>query len=232
MTRAGLQVDERLPTGRVKVSLLDGEPSYDIVHPSAWDAIEAPGVMPELQLLYHGSLALRSDVSKRTCRQIRNSSPGLVFVDVNLRAPWWSIEQVREDILGADWIKMNREEFDILMPGGSGVLARAEKALIDHELQGILLTDGSRGAELLTVGGEHESVQPANGLEVVDTVGAGDAMASVVVLGLLRGWPLGPCLEQAQVFASMIVGQRGATIRDSHFYQSFIDRCISRGLDI
>ena len=41
MDTTGLQTDPRQPTGRVSVLFDDGEPSYDIVHPCAYDAIEA-----------------------------------------------------------------------------------------------------------------------------------------------------------------------------------------------
>jgi len=37
-----LQTDEKLPTGKVIVELEDGEPSYDIIAPAAYDAIETP----------------------------------------------------------------------------------------------------------------------------------------------------------------------------------------------
>ena len=41
MDTRGLQTDPARPTGRVEVSFVDGEPTYDIVHPCAYDAIEA-----------------------------------------------------------------------------------------------------------------------------------------------------------------------------------------------
>ncbi len=60
----GLQTDPVHPTGRVIVSLRDGEPSFDIVTDSAWDFIaadELPDLTPAI--LYHGSLAVRHPVS-------------------------------------------------------------------------------------------------------------------------------------------------------------------------
>ena len=89
-------------------------------------------------------------------------------------------------------------------------------------MRGLLLTNGSHGARLLTADGAHHEVRPAGGVEVVDTVGAGDALAAVMILGLLRGWPLGLTLVRAQAFASAIVGQRGATVCDRAFYDPFI----------
>jgi fructokinase len=60
-------------------------------------------------------------------------------------------------------------------------------------------------------------------LTVVDTVGAGDAFASVLLLGINQDWPLQQAMERAQAFASALVGQRGATVQDTHFYQAFVD---------
>lgn len=218
MDSDGLQLDQDLPTGRVQVTISHGEPAYQIVHPAAWDAIEPPAAIPATALLYHGSLALRDQVSRRAWRSLRDSRPGLVFVDVNLRPPWWSREQVLHDISDADWVKLNHDELDQLAPGTASSRGRAESLLQDMNLQGLLLTDGARGASLLTADAEYLETRPACGIVVVDTVGAGDALTAVMVLGLVRGWPLQTSLDRAQSFASAMVGQRGATVQDADFY--------------
>ena len=90
MDTAGLQTDPRRPTGRVGVRFDDGEPGYDIVHPCAYDAIdEPPQDSVGCALLYHGSLALRDAVSRQSAQALMTGKPETVFVDVNLRAPWW-----------------------------------------------------------------------------------------------------------------------------------------------
>lgn len=218
MDSSGLQTDARLPTGRVQVRIENGEPSYEIVHPAAWDAVEPPASIPEMALLYHGSLALRDPRSRRAWRRLRERCTGLVFVDVNLRAPWWDREQLLEDVQGADWVKLNRHEFDQLVPGAGNARSRAEVFLRNFSLRGVVMTDGERGAEVLTAKGEHLESRPARGIVVADTVGAGDGLAAVMVLGLMRNWPLEVCLERAQFFASTIVGRRGATVSDMDFY--------------
>ncbi|WP_232224975.1 PfkB family carbohydrate kinase [Acidihalobacter ferrooxydans] len=58
---------------------------------------------------------------------------------------------------------------------------------------------------------------------MVDTVGAGDAFDSVLLLGLARGWPLEQILGRAQSFASAVVGQRSATTNPD-FYRPFVDQ--------
>jgi fructokinase len=224
MDLAGLQVDGRLPTGRVQVHIRDGEPSYDIVHPAAWDAIDPPQPAAPLSLLYHGSLALRDPASRRSLRSLREGQPGVIFIDVNLRPPWWRRQQVLQDITGAHWIKLNRDELDQLAPGEASARARMESLLQNIGLRGLLLTDGARGAAVVTATGDYLETRPACGIVVADTVGAGDALAAVMVLGLLRGWSLQASLERAQSFASAMVGQHGATVQDPGFYRPFAEQ--------
>ncbi|MEE4146490.1 MAG: PfkB family carbohydrate kinase, partial [Halieaceae bacterium] len=104
-----LQTDPRRPTGRVAVSFADGEPAYDIVADCAYDNIEPITAAP-CQLLYHGSLAARGAGSAGALRQLRASGPQTVFVDVNLRPPWWTPQAVQELLQGAHWVKLNSDE--------------------------------------------------------------------------------------------------------------------------
>ena len=226
MDPAGLQTDPELPTGRVRVYIEDDEPSYDIVHPSAWDAIDDPDCPSGgCALLYHGSLALRDAISRRACDALRARCPAIVFIDVNLRPPWYHAERLLAGLEGAHWVKLNRDELDELAPG-----ATARDFMASLGLRGLLLTEGSRGARLLTADGAEFTARPGGDVEVVDTVGAGDAMASIMILGLLRGWPLQLTLDRAQAFASAIVGRRGATVRDPAFYAPFADRFRQSGI--
>ncbi len=86
------------------------------------------------------------------------------------------------------------------------------------------MTLGGEGALGLSADGGLDRVAPAPAIEVVDTVGAGDAFAAVLILGILHGWPFAITLERAQSFASRIVGQRGATVADAALYTPLIDR--------
>lgn len=213
-----LQRDPDLPTGRVTVRFAaGGEPAYDIVHPCAYDAI-AKVRAGSCRLLYHGSLALREATSRRTLNLLKQQCNGLLFVDVNLRPPWWHREQVLEMVRGADWVKINADELAELEPEVDGVAFMAE-----HELRGLILTHGAAGAEVLTDAGEKVAVQPEQGLSVVDSVGAGDAFAAIMILGLSNGWPLAQTASRAQRFATALVGRRGATVDDCAFYRPFID---------
>lgn len=221
MSLDGVQTDESLPTGKVVVSFDDGEPAYEIVHPAAWDAIgplEQPG---SSGLLYHGSLALRSQQSRESLAMFRAAGAGRVFVDINLRPPWYEREVLLEALNGADWVKLNGFELDHLAPASGAIRHRARAFIEQYGLEGLVLTLGAEGAAVMTSEGGCFEAKPVRGIEVRDTVGAGDALASVTILGLASGWPMQTTLDRAQSFASAIVGCRGATVDDPAFYARF-----------
>jgi fructokinase len=222
MNTAGMQRDPHHPTGIVRVSLAAGEPSYDIVADSAYDFIAADTLptVPSGALLYHGTLALRNAPSAAALAALRAHTRA-VFLDVNLRAPWWTVEQARGLLDGARWVKLNADELAVLAAAGDDPEAHAADLMERHELELVYGTLGADGAFALAADGSLERVWPGASIEVVDAVGAGDGFASVLILGLLRGWALGETLERAQAFASAIVGRRGATVHEPHFYAAF-----------
>jgi fructokinase len=225
MSLDGLQVDQDRSTGRVTVSLDGGEPSYNIVADSAYDFITSdilPSGAPGL--IYHGSLALRNDASRSALEALKSRSKATIFLDVNLRTPWWRRADVLAMLDGADWAKLNRDELAQLGDGGTEEIASAEDFRVAHALQGLVLTRGAEGALGLEDGAEPVEIRPKPVAEIVDAVGAGDAFASILILGLRLGWPLATTTERAQTFASELVQQRGATISDIGFYRSFAEQ--------
>ena len=94
--------------------------------------------------------------------------------------------------------------------------------LAQHSLEVLIVTCGSLGALALNNAGECFEVAPTGNLPVVDTVGAGDAFSAVLLLGMQLDWSLPVTMERAQTFASALVSQRGATVQDLSFYQTFI----------
>lgn len=225
MDLAGLQTDARHPTGSVRIALQGGDARFEILADQAYDHI-ALAEVPDLErpaLLYHGSLALRHATSRDTLGALiaRNDIP--VYFDVNLRPPWWAEGDVLRWTGRADWVKLNQDELALLSPEPADMGARARGFLARYALQGVLLTLGKDGALLLTATGALHGARPEATVQVVDTVGAGDAFTAVFLLGQLRGWPSPLTLERAQRFASAIVGVRGATVADRAFYRAFLD---------
>jgi fructokinase len=223
MRTDNLQIDPQRPTGRVNVNFVNGEPEYDITEQCAYDAIAVEPKGYDCRLLYHGSLALRESTSRQTIESIKSGRPDIVFIDVNLRPPWWQRTQVLNMLDGADWVKLNTDELNLLDTSNKQGTAKGKQFLDHHKLKGLLVTHGSAGAELITADGEHYTIRPTENIDVVDTVGAGDAFASVMILGLANNWPLDITLGRAQNFASALVTHRGATVSDPVFYDAFIE---------
>lgn len=224
MDTGSVQTDPNRPTGRVTVQLVDNEPSYDIVADCAYDAIEArPDAVPGDAFVYHGSLAIRSATSRQALDAIaRTARAGTLFLDVNLRPPWWNRDDVLARVRAADWVKLNADELAMLAPAAGDRNVQARDFLAAKGLQGLILTLGAEGASAITAGGEHHTVHPGVAVSIVDTVGAGDAFTAVSILGIISGWPLATTLERAQAFASQIVGRRGATVDERAFYAPLI----------
>ena len=225
MSTAGLQKDSTYPTGLVSVTIKNDEPSFNILTDRAYDHISADALPPiKPSLIYHGSLAVRHPDSAATLSTIKQRFDAPVFIDVNLRPPWWQHETLNNLLQDANWIKLNNDEIDILIEGKATALEKGRELLQRYNVETVVLTLGAEGAIALTLNGEQSRVAPSQALNIVDTVGAGDAFSSVCILGHLKKWPVSTTLERAQAFASAIVQIRGATINNKDFYQPFMDK--------
>jgi len=225
MDTSGLQLDSAHPTGSVDISIEGSEPSFDIVDNQAYDFIDPATVppLPDCVLLYHGSLAVRNAGSGQALQQLQQGRDLQRLVDVNLRPPWWQRETVLSLLQGARWVKLNEAELVLLVPEADALQEQMQYLQARCGAELVVVTRGAAGAMALTATGEEFRVTPQGQGEVIDTVGAGDAFTSVLLLGLLRDWSLPLMLERAQAFASAITGIRGATRNDPGFYQPFMD---------
>lgn len=219
-----LQTDYSHPTGRVSIKLKDGQPTFSILDEQAYDYIDhaaLPDVKPGL--LYHGSLGVRHEVSAAALQAIMTKYNPRVFLDVNLRDPWWQKDHVLALINQATWVKINDDEINALVNGNAPMLDKAYTLQQQYGLELVILTEGKRGALAVDSAGGVYHVNPESELEIVDTVGAGDAFASVCITGIVNDWPVQDILDRAQAFASLVVQQRGATVSDSTVYTGLLD---------
>lgn len=217
LSPAGVQRDPELATGQVRVSFSeDNEPSFDIVAPAAWDAIEyAPaadliGEMPFA--LVFGTLGQRDPRSREAIRRLRQRAAAR-FYDVNLRPPFTTPELVLDSLEGADLVKMNGEELQEV--GRWAAIDAVEKKMVAQQLlkkynvSVLVVTEGASGAWLMV--GEHCYEHPGFPVRVADTVGSGDAFFATLIEGYLHGRPWPESLERANRRGSYVAGQHGAT---------------------
>jgi fructokinase len=222
MCQDHLAVVPEYPTGKVTVSLNNGEPSYTIEENQAYDNIPQ-SCLPEQTtgLLYFGSLALRTAHNRHILSELRKHHQGKLFVDINLRSPFWTKDSVLELLNRVHWLKLNENELSQLSEESDAETA-ARHLKTQYDMEGIVVTCGSRGAFALGPDNHIIQVKPKQVQEVQDTVGAGDAFASVLLLGLLRSWNLEDTLTRAQDFASAVVGIQGAVSTTPEFYQTYL----------
>ena len=222
-----LQRDAEHPTGQVAVTIADGQPSYAILPDQAYDFIETPVIAAaDFSLVYHGSLITRSPTSRAALDQLCEYSRLPLFMDVNLRDPWWEQGAVMERVKQARWVKLNDEELDTLLRrtlARSEIQPAAEQLRAEAGLELLVVTLGADGAWILTAEGAQYG-EPVRVDEIADTVGAGDAFSAVILLGLLSGWSVPLMLQRALQFAAQICRQRGATALDRSLYDEFIQR--------
>ncbi|GAB6039968.1 carbohydrate kinase family protein [Endothiovibrio diazotrophicus] len=221
MTTEGVQRDPDHPTGQVRITMEGSSHRFEILPDQAYDFI-APDLPPATpSLLYHGSLAARNPVSRTALDALKRLALP-TFVDINLRAPWWDPLSVEARLAGARWVKINDEELALIE--GDGPLAEVAQRLRGRlGCAALVVTRGDAGALIVTADGVIEGA-PVRVAEVVDTVGAGDAFASVVILGLHRGWELAETLARALEFGAELCRRRGATIADPATYQELLNR--------
>ena len=228
LDESALQVDPEHPTGRVEVTVAAGEPSYRFWEDVAFDHLEPPtaAVLDQrLGLLYHGSLVFRSPHSRRTINQLKRSLGCPVFVDINVRQPHFDLQWLAELIDDAEHVKLNLDEL-WLLSGDAPQAAddwdarRRSAAALQrrHRIGNVWLTAGSEGAGWIGPAGEFERVPAHAVAELVDTVGAGDAFAAMVIRGILAGTAPQESLRRAAEFAARVCGVRGAGVADRSFY--------------
>ncbi len=223
---SGIQVDDGHPTGTVRVTVDAGQPRFEVTAEQAYDYIDSAPCLALARdtapsAIYHGTLVIRSSVSRTTLASLKSQSPTPTFIDLNLRSPWWDDALVSHALTGARWVKLNEDELHIVheQVGGRANslydIAGDVRKKFDFEL--LIVTLGADGAFAVTAEDVVE-VQPTRVKNLVDTVGAGDGFSSVALFGLLNNWPLDQTLRRAADFAALICANRGATLADQRIY--------------
>jgi fructokinase len=229
INRAGLQIDPKHPTGVVSVQMDAGEPHFIILPDQAYDYIDKKGAEKFVEddsgfFLYHGTLALRNQISCSTLKALVHDKKVKVFLDVNLREPWWSKSTVVESLEQATWLKCNTDEIH-LIASLAHLKAQTDEEIAfalykKYNLDKIFITKGAQGAMVMCGKDTIHSSQPAPVAQLIDTVGAGDGFSAVSILGLISGWEDSVLLERAVRFASEICQIQGATITEAAMYKN------------
>jgi fructokinase len=243
MDREAIQIDNEHPTGRVDIKLKSGEPSYQFLDNVAFDHIEMPTdeiLARDYGVLYHGSLAMRSPQSMKTILDVRRQVKCPVFVDINIRQPFFEVSWIDPLLRDADHLKLNADELRLITAvvqrnstshaaegAGQGSddawsLLRSKAQVIQRtfDVKTVWITYGERGAGCLRDDGQFFHSDAAALGKMADTVGAGDAFAAMIIKGILAGTSPSESLSLATAFAARVCSLHGATTVDLDFYSS------------
>lgn len=217
LTTDFVQVASEYPTSTVQVQLDEkGSPTYTIVENVAWDAIDFDAANYDMietaDALVYGSLAARNQQTRTTLLALLQRAKLKVF-DLNLRKPFYSFELLEQLLHSADVVKLSDEEL-IEIAENQGLTGYSEVQLLQilkekYHLQGILLTKGKHGALYLNEAGCYQS--DSFPVDVVDTVGAGDAFLACFLKNLLHNESPETCLVRACALGAMVAARRGGT---------------------
>lgn len=222
MTQSRMQVDKQHETGRVDIELVDNEPHYDIKQHVAYDFIDSTtsSDLNTESVLYHGTLALRGSTSYETLQKITAKQDLSVFVDINLRTPWWNKQTTCALLERATWVKLNQDEMKQLGYQSADIKQDMTRMQTNFQLEQLIVTCGEAGALVRTNDGQFHQQKPQLATQLMDTVGAGDAFSAMYLHGLLNNWDIAKSLDCATRFASRVVSLRGAISTQTELYQN------------
>ncbi len=176
------------PTGTVSVTVdAQGQPSYVLHRPAAYDFVKLPDLDSEPQWIYHGTLQLIEPRMRALLNELTSRYPQASrFYDINLRKNSYTTELVLDLMRSATVVKLNEDELAQLQPHASIEIFCRQNAARFH-WKAVCVTRGDRGCAIL-YGDEYIEI-PAVPIKVADAVGAGDAFAAAFLHGLNEGWP-------------------------------------------
>lgn len=214
-----VQIDPVQPTGTVAVSVNEkGVPHYTFAENAAWEQLEATKValqaVREAHAICFGTLGQRNPVARKAIQALVTAAPAdaLKIFDINLRLDFYSRDVIEESMHLSNVLKLNDEELAVLTSMFSlhgDARGRIKWLVRTFGFEVVVMTSGPSGS--LIYQEDRWSELPPQPVQVVDTVGAGDAFAAALTMGLLARMPLEDVHGFAAQVARHVCSQRGAT---------------------
>ncbi len=203
-----------LPTGTCQVTLDENKvPSYDLVKNTAWDRIDTSLVKGDFDVLYFGTLALRDEYNKNSLEELLERQKfSEIFVDVNLRKPFYTLETVRFAVENATVLKVSDEELSEV----ARCLNTEENCFVKHislcfkNIKLVIITKGKDGSLAYDLKEEKVYTALARDVECVSTVGAGDSFSAAFLSKYLAGEDIKSCLDFASEISAYVVSHKEA----------------------
>ena len=220
MRRWGVRTDyvscsSEKETGKCLVTLdARSVPSYNLLRDVAYDQIRCDNIPDTFDVLYFGTLALRSEGNFKTLKALLSENHYKeVFVDINIRPPFCSDAVVTFAVANATMLKISEEELPAVcnalgMSAATAYRDFAQMLAQHHEkLKCILVTLGADGAYVLDCRQQEDWISGSAEVEVVSTVGAGDSFSAAFLAKYMDGCSMDDCLNHAIHVAGYVVSR-------------------------
>ena len=251
MSTIGVQRDAERPTGFVTITLSPLGHQFHISENQAWDAIDARLALAVTEqtkpdIICINTLAQRSAISKCAVKAVVDSGIALRVLDLNLRDGADSRELAYWSLRNVDVLKVNEHELAQLLHwfvdsstpdidesednkptdingvySSKSALEAILQLLRVYPLKRLMLTRGADGYLIVDSLGHIIAEGKAPIVDVVDTVGAGDAFLAVMLLGESLGWAIDTTSARAAQFAAAVCTHRGAVTNNLSFYETW-----------
>ena len=199
----------------------NGNPIFTITRPAAFDFLNCDQeTLRRLRefapdWIYFGTLAQTESRNEQTVNRIVESFPNAKrFYDINLRDGHWSLDLVARLSHLATTVKMNQSEAEFLSRRALGDHPFRLDEFCDYwsstyDSEIMCVTLGSNGCAVYCDG--RLSTFCGFSVEVVDTVGSGDAFAAALLHGIAMKWPVEQSAAFANALGALVASRAGAT---------------------
>ncbi len=204
-------------TGRCLVTLDEnGVPEYNLLSCVAYDYIGFPRLQSDFDLLCFGTLALRSEHNKNCLKRLINEKKwGDIFVDINIRPPFFTADSVTFALESATLLKISDEELGTVLKIAkisgekySEICKNLSEKFKNLKL--IIITCGENGSFCFKSENGEEFFCPAERAEVVSTVGAGDSFSAAFLSKYCKNGDIENALRFASKISAFVVSQAAA----------------------
>lgn len=213
-------IDDTYPTGTVTITRhASGDASYKPILEIASDHIpfttELGVLASSADAVCFGTFGQHNETARRTIQSFVRAThfKCLRVYDINIRPSRSSLKVILASLGLATVLKLNTEELVVvaaMLKLHGDDKTQLNTLMTRFGLNCIALTRGAKGSLLLSHDGtfhDHAGFQ----VEVVDTVGAGDAFSAALIVGLLHQLPFDVINEFANRVGSYVCTQTGAT---------------------
>lgn len=192
-------------------------PRYDILRDVAYDYTASENVPDDFDVLYFGTMALRSEHNFNSLKElVKTRHYEEIFVDINIRSPFYNEETVSFALKTATILKISLEELPtvlkmIRMENSVDYKTTAKKILEKYpNLNLIIITLGENGSYTLESRSSREYSVECDKVQVKSVVGAGDSFSAAFLHRYFRGCDIQSCMEYATRVAGFVVSQHEA----------------------